>query len=453
MRSYFHPTDHTRFTLQRCIEEEAQAVKRATYLFSAACINLFFTWSGLASSPQSPLAQVVEWIGKKPLFSISALLVAFGLGHRWRARRLGLMKGHFSPSGRLEGLRVPRRGSLEDSSLNALIDSPPPSPHRSPPPSPAVRQLTDSICQMYAGSSPRSIKKLMDAAREQAADKDLATLTRFAEHQGLGEECDLSAFEDLFTHWSTLFGERRSYLGLKKLRVSSANLISDNLKKVFKACPNLTVLELDGCTLLDDGAVIGIAQSYPELEAIDLSGCRSITAQSIRALAEGCPKLRMLNVLGCTGINGWPVFAEDTVPLACLEKIKVGAIDAALFRWMARLPHLSEIRIQGPLTPCLQSFRTFITESQTGGLRDVRLFNVSGPDVKQIIGDLFRKHPHLEHLTANLGEVDFNEKPFHGETFPFLKELKDLSQNPSKKFNPADRYQRAPFPNLESIGS
>ena len=92
---------------------------------------------------------------------------------------------------------------------------------------------------------------------------------------------------------------------LKKLDVSQ-NLVSNTaMETVVQACPELECLCLAACGVTD-AALWAVAQSCPQLKELNVS-LNLVSNAAIQAVAKGCPQLIKLNVIGC------PMLTESAI--------------------------------------------------------------------------------------------------------------------------------------------
>jgi hypothetical protein len=79
--------------------------------------------------------------------------------------------------------------------------------------------------------------------------------------------------------------------------------ISDmGIDRLARGCPNLTTLDISGCTIISDLGIDSLVKFCPLLSSLDLSLCRYITQRGISAIAVGYPKLISLSI-SCCGEN------------------------------------------------------------------------------------------------------------------------------------------------------
>ncbi|KAJ3045916.1 hypothetical protein HDV00_006182 [Rhizophlyctis rosea] len=68
------------------------------------------------------------------------------------------------------------------------------------------------------------------------------------------------------------------------------------LAGICKACPKITLLDLEGCVHLTDTGVRSISDSLPDLSHLCLSHCNDITDKGIVRIAAKCHQLRILEL-------------------------------------------------------------------------------------------------------------------------------------------------------------
>ena len=92
---------------------------------------------------------------------------------------------------------------------------------------------------------------------------------------------------------------------LKKLDVSENRVSNAAIRTVAQACPQLECLCLAACGVTD-AALWAVAQSCPQLKELNVSLNR-VSNATIQAVAKGCPQLKKLNVIGC------PMLTESAI--------------------------------------------------------------------------------------------------------------------------------------------
>jgi hypothetical protein len=266
--------------------------------------------------------------------------------------------------------------------------------------------------------------------------EDFLTLLPRIEPQ---DEIDLSNWPDEATaRWNEIFPDEVTYPRVTKLVVSSSDLWRRHLERALEALPNVTTLDLTGCSALMEG--------LPDLKGLNylsVRNCSLLHASDIAALSQGNPNLRELDMIDI-GIlyRRWP--AVDKLPLfAELQTVRAPANLENLFPWLAKLPLLDEIEIMGPF-PDLELFRTFLRNTRVN-LTVVKLPNVSSDQVNGLIQELFEHHgDSLRELHADLGDLPrpLRWAPFHDKTFPELLRIVG-------RYNHADTDWSTIFPNAE----
>ena len=92
---------------------------------------------------------------------------------------------------------------------------------------------------------------------------------------------------------------------LKKLDVSENRVSNAAIRTVAQACPQLECLCLAACGVTD-AALWAVAQSCPQLKELNVS-LNLVSNAAIQAVAKGCPQLIKLNVIGC------PMLTESAI--------------------------------------------------------------------------------------------------------------------------------------------
>ena len=92
---------------------------------------------------------------------------------------------------------------------------------------------------------------------------------------------------------------------LKELDVSLNLVSSAAIESVGQACPQLEYLCLADCDVAD-AALWAVAQSCPQLKELNVS-LNLVSNAAIQAVAKGCPQLIKLNVIGC------PMLTESAI--------------------------------------------------------------------------------------------------------------------------------------------
>ena len=88
--------------------------------------------------------------------------------------------------------------------------------------------------------------------------------------------------------------------GLPFLGLESCEAIDDSgVGEIAGNCHSLTSLDLSGCHGLTDARLDLVAQGCPLLSVLDLNGCRSVTDRGIERIVSACP-ITSLNLSGCT---------------------------------------------------------------------------------------------------------------------------------------------------------
>jgi hypothetical protein len=96
-------------------------------------------------------------------------------------------------------------------------------------------------------------------------------------------------------------------LKLKKCQVDDAVLVT-----MAAACPDLTILSLNGCKQITSGAILAVSHAAcrRSLQYLDLSWCRKVSQEALGALADACPRLETLVLWGCGGNQVGRVFLD-----------------------------------------------------------------------------------------------------------------------------------------------
>ena len=67
------------------------------------------------------------------------------------------------------------------------------------------------------------------------------------------------------------------------------------VRAIVEACPQLTSIDLSGCTNISAKGLCAIVGGCPQLTSINLSGT-GISSVVVRAIANGCPQLTSINL-------------------------------------------------------------------------------------------------------------------------------------------------------------
>jgi MoxR-like ATPase len=127
------------------------------------------------------------------------------------------------------------------------------------------------------------------------------------------EKLDLCACQNIKT---ISFLADRLYLSrLKKLNLRVSSITSDSLSTLLNCCPNLEMLNLNGCENIQTNLCLADL-CLTKLKELDL-GKSSITSDSLSTLLNCCPNLEMLDLNGCKNIQTNLCLAD-----LCLTKLK-----------------------------------------------------------------------------------------------------------------------------------
>jgi DNA repair protein RAD7 len=96
-------------------------------------------------------------------------------------------------------------------------------------------------------------------------------------------------------------------LKLRKCQVDDSVLVT-----MAAACPDLTILSLNGCKQITSGAILAVSHAACRysLQYLDLSWCRKVSQEALGALADACPRLETLVLWGCGGNQAGRVFLD-----------------------------------------------------------------------------------------------------------------------------------------------
>jgi hypothetical protein len=75
-------------------------------------------------------------------------------------------------------------------------------------------------------------------------------------------------------------------VSLQTLALHCIKLTDGSLAAISRACPNLTKVDLSGCSRVRDDGILAIAANCPTLQKVDLTMCRRVTDRSVVALAQ-----------------------------------------------------------------------------------------------------------------------------------------------------------------------
>jgi hypothetical protein len=75
------------------------------------------------------------------------------------------------------------------------------------------------------------------------------------------------------------------------------------LRTLAECCPNVEVLQLNGCRTVSTPSIACFVSQASRLQVLDVSGLDSIKNHTLQAIASSCPMLRKLNVAWCRNIN------------------------------------------------------------------------------------------------------------------------------------------------------
>ena len=93
---------------------------------------------------------------------------------------------------------------------------------------------------------------------------------------------------------------------LRTLRLAFLPLLTDRgLFVLFRTCPHLQRLDVEGCVQLTDAAMEGLALGVcrNSIESLDVSGCRQVTDQGLEIVLQSCRSLKSLIADGCVGVT------------------------------------------------------------------------------------------------------------------------------------------------------
>ncbi|KAJ3413129.1 hypothetical protein HDV05_008467 [Chytridiales sp. JEL 0842] len=90
---------------------------------------------------------------------------------------------------------------------------------------------------------------------------------------------------------------------LRVLNLKNSGVTDPYLRYAALRCPDLSVLNLEGCAALTDDSLICVASSCADLKQVDLSFCPRITDLSLLAMAMHTPQLQILSVSGCERVS------------------------------------------------------------------------------------------------------------------------------------------------------
>ncbi|TPX64164.1 hypothetical protein SpCBS45565_g06123 [Spizellomyces sp. 'palustris'] len=71
---------------------------------------------------------------------------------------------------------------------------------------------------------------------------------------------------------------------------------SQTITTLGKGCPQLTYLDLEGCTALRDKGIVSLAENCPGLQYLSLSECDKVSDEGMLAIATHCIQLRILEL-------------------------------------------------------------------------------------------------------------------------------------------------------------
>ncbi|KAL3662777.1 hypothetical protein V7S43_012180 [Phytophthora oleae] len=192
-------------------------------------------------------------------------------------------------------------------------------------------------------------------------------------------------------------------VSLQTLALHCIKLTDESLVAISHACPNLTKVDLSGCSRVRDDGIIAIAANCPKLQKVNLTMCRRITDRSVVAMAQHssltlqeivldrclkvsgpalrllmrmqhnlrsfsfarCPKvqgtdfyhfeqkksiceLSTLDLSGCAALDGRGVAALVTANRSSLRSLNLGALQSlgsATFAAIAQCPELESLNL------------------------------------------------------------------------------------------------------------
>lgn len=145
---------------------------------------------------------------------------------------------------------------------------------------------------------------------------------------------------------SMLFGASSSDPKKTQLKLATYHLTDIHLEHLPIAFPNLTTLELVGCTKITNQGVQAVIEKLTSLVSLSLQNCTGITDTLLPKLQEHCPKLRRLTLSGCVQLQ----FAFPATDfLSHLEVVELNHCrklpSAALLTWLQNLPYLVVLHV------------------------------------------------------------------------------------------------------------
>ena len=144
---------------------------------------------------------------------------------------------------------------------------------------------------------------------------------------------------------------------LRSLSLFACDLVtSAGVAAVARSCPFLTRINLSSCTRIDDESLRAIGENCPLMRTVDFHGCsrewraaRCISDAGVRALARGCRELRNVDLSECINIGD---AAIEALVSSCgrLETLLLGCclISNKALVAMGRLPELRVVDVAFP---------------------------------------------------------------------------------------------------------
>ncbi|KAJ0170131.1 hypothetical protein K1T71_014059 [Dendrolimus kikuchii] len=127
---------------------------------------------------------------------------------------------------------------------------------------------------------------------------------------------------------------------MRRLCVSGCSRLTDaSLLALASRCPDLVTLELAQCTQLTDAGFQALARSCRLLERMDLEECVLITDATLVHLAMGCPRLEKLTLSHCELITDYGIKQLSMSPCAA-EHLTVLGLDNCPLVTDVALEHL-----------------------------------------------------------------------------------------------------------------
>ncbi|KAJ3048707.1 hypothetical protein HK097_010272 [Rhizophlyctis rosea] len=122
----------------------------------------------------------------------------------------------------------------------------------------------------------------------------------------------------------------------------------DVLRRTIQSCPNITLLDLEGCVYLNDESILNIAPVLPSLTHLSLSHCINITDTGILHIATHFTPLRIIELAGLFQVSTHslhPLIKTHCQTLESLDLAGTRVTDANIRLALSDCKHLKHLDI------------------------------------------------------------------------------------------------------------